>query len=303
MTTTSHFLKLPAEIRLHIYEYLYVPIEGGHPVEASLPIWGSTPIWIHELELHRGYLYSACSTTKRAFLSILQVCKLLNEELLGLIFERMLFIIFMPNSKLPPIAPKLGRAKDFRFWPRVRRILLVADEDCCAIKHIIRDLGRGFRCFESTPRDTTAFVYMHDDLEHGMGRHRTKYRESIRKSLSSLSKRAELNFDIRLRHPFDARDDIRGLADATNGTTTLINVDYRHSGIPRAGNEEIEVSREKFQGERTPDVAVDADAAIKARVVCLMSSKARLQARRSMALERRRERILIEKRLYEGRLG
>ena len=170
MTEQPPFLRLPTEIRLQIYSHLYVPPEGQYPVEASFPIWGPAPIWLHRLELYRGDLYPACNSTKRAFWSILQVCKIIKQEVLDLLFERTLFAIFIPGSMagdtLSAGPPKLGRAKDFTFWHRARRILLVSiDDKCTSIKGLIRTLGFGLRNFKSSPQDTKAYLYLQEEFE------------------------------------------------------------------------------------------------------------------------------------------
>jgi hypothetical protein len=305
MAQDSHFLGLPTEIRLHIYEYLYEPPEGQYPVEASFPIWGPAPIWLHKLELCRENLYSACDSTKRAFWSMLQVSKLIHQELQDLLFERMLFTIFVTNKLLDgsesPSPPKLGLAKDFHFWQRARRILLVsADHDSRSMKDLIRDLGKGFRYFKSNPYDTTAFLYMHDELEFDVAEIDTKCWKRSLKSLASLSKRAEFEFEFRFRSSVNAREGMLELADATNGSATLFTVKYCHPGIPRAGSEEIVVSCERFRSGSKTDVKLSPDVANKGRIVCLMSSEARLYAGRRMALKRRRGSILLKKQLFEG---
>ena len=239
---------------------------------------------------------------------MLQVCKLVNQELLDLLYERMLFTVYITSSHLnessPRMPPKLGLARDFHFWKRARRILLVStDEDSRSIKDLIRTLGTGFRCFKSTPQDTTAFLYLHNELEFDVRDSCSKSWKRCLKSLASLSRRAELNFEFRLQHPVNAREEMLELVDATNGSATLVNVEYRHSGIPRAGSDEVVLSSERFRGGGNADFELGADVANKGRIVCLMSRTARNRTCRTMALKRRRERILIKKRLFEGRLG
>ena len=312
MAQDSHFLKLPAELRLHIYEHLYEPPEGQYPVEASFPIWGPSPIWLHKLELRQENLHAACDSTKRTFWPLLQVCKLVNHELLDLLFERVLFTIFIAGNHVdgssPPTPPKLGLAKDFQFWHRARRVLLVSSgEDGSSIKDLIRNLGKGFRYFKSTPQDTTAFLYLRDQFEFEVygsnGYFRAKNWNRALKSFSSLSRRAMFDLEVRLRQHADDGEKVEQLADAANGSATLVCVEHRHPGIPRAGNEELILSSERFQRGHEADSGLIADQGNKKRIVCLMSSKARSVAIRQVALKRRKERLLVKKQLYEGRLG
>lgn len=311
MAEEPPFLRLPTEIRLQIYGHLYEPPEGQYPIEASFPIWGSAPIWLHRLELCHGDLHPACESTKRAFWSILQVCKVTNLEVLDLLFERLLFTIFIPDRKKTSVAeaPKLGRARAFvTFWQRARRILLVSiDEHDSTIRNVVWTLGKALRNFKSTPQDTAAYLYLHNEREFGEtggGSTGVKEWEGLLKSFSSLSKRAKMGIEVRSStiSP-NGREKAFGLAEAANASVSLISVQYRRSRIPRTGEQECAESTETLRDGRQPDEGPGADALGKNRVVCCMSSSARFQAGRVLALKRRQERMLVAKRMYEGRLG
>ena len=318
MTEHSPFLRLPIEIRLQIYSHLYEPPEGQYPIEASFPIWGPAPIWLHRLELYRGDLYPACNSTKRAFWSILQVCKMVNQEVLDLLFERLLFTMFVPDSMagdtLSAGPVKLGLAKDFTFWHRARRLLLVSiDDKHDSIKSLICTLGFGLRNFKSTPHDTRAYLYLQEEFElaacheqhpdHKAHKDLRKQWQRSLKSFSSLSQRACIDLEVKMRPDIDdLRDRALQLAAAANASLTLVSVTRRPSLLPRFGEEEHIESSERL--DRRHEMVDDCgNKAKQQRVVCYMSIKARFYAGRNMALKRRKDSMLRIKKMYEGRLG
>ena len=294
MAEDPPFLRLPTEIRLQIYGYLYEQPEGKAPVEATFPIWGSAPIWLHKLELRRGNLYAACNSTKRSFCPILQVCRLVNEEVLDLLFERLLFAIYISGKERDSIEspgpPLLGVAKDFTFWQRARRILLVnIDFPPTTIMFLPYSLGAVFRCFKSTPQDTTTYLYLHDDdrmaLSHNTGVDHIRYGRCIEKSLALLSRRAHFEFEIHCYWEAEARDRIVELMDATHGSAKLAYFNPEKCGVSSETVDRRIAADEMLSG---------AEEGTK-RIVCWMSEHSRHDASVERVSGWKRERMRLKK--------
>ena len=300
MAEDPPFLRLPIEIRLQVYGYLYEPPEGKPPVEATFPIWGPARIWIHELELRRGNLYAACNSTKRSVWPMLQVCKLVNKELLDLLFERMLFTIFVSPEERDandlPGPPRLGSAKNFTFWQRARRILIVnMDASGATLKLLPYSLGAVFRCFKSTPQDTTTHLYLHDDdeLSRGwnIGRAYQRYGRSHLKSLTSLSKRTHFEFEIPRHSGLSGRDELVKFVDAAHGTAKFTWCEYTTGGTCMYVSSELRPERRAGvvlstesvdRGSATEQTPSGEEGGPK-RTLCWMSERSRQDASRTRA--------------------
>ena len=284
-------LTLPAELRLQIYSYLYQPPEGQLPIEASLPIWGPAPIWIHRLELRHGDLHAACSSTKRAFWSILQVCKQVNREVTDLLFERVLFTIFVTNEKqrqdASTLAPRLGVARDFSFWQKTRRIVIIPmDRDVHPILELPRTIGSVLRCFKSTPHDTKVYLYMRKEHEFYMfsepNQESQKRYERTLKSFSSLSKRAEFDIDCQYRDKWDYLDKLLSLAKAMHATATIVEFNVTANGVKTVARREI------YSREEAAETTGALDDRRRQRVTCWMADSARKTAKMELAKRNKR---------------
>lgn len=90
------------------------------------------------------------------------------------------------------------------------------------------------------------------------------------------------------------------LAEAANAPLTLVSV-IKGSFVTRPGQEHVE-SKEIIETSRQTGIE-SIDEARPKRVVCHMSKSARFSAARTKAIERKMERLMKRKQLFEGRLG